>query len=68
MRIARIMMTEQNTPETQERLLDNHREEVRTGFLANADFSVAIKLGDTSYMLLPCTRRLKLLMPTSTLE
>ena len=29
MPIARIIMTEQNTPEAQEQLLDDHREEVR---------------------------------------
>ena len=52
MPIARIIMTEQNTPEAQEQLLNDHREEVRNGFLASADFSVAIKLGDTSYMIL----------------
>ena len=52
MPIARIIMTEQNAPEAQEQLLNDHREEVRNGFLASADFSVAIKLGDTSYMIL----------------
>ena len=52
MPIARIIMTEQNTPEAQEQLLNDHHEEVRNGFLASADFSVAIKLGDTSYMIL----------------
>ena len=52
MPIARIIMTEQNTSDAQEQLLDDHREEVRNGFLASADFSIAIKLGDTSYMIL----------------
>ena len=52
MLIARIVMGEQNTPEAQERLLVGHCEACRKGFLYTSDFSIAVKIGDTSFMII----------------
>ena len=52
MLIARIVMGEQNTPEAQERLLEGHCEACRKWFLYTSDFSIAIKIGDTSFMII----------------
>ena len=52
MPIARIIMGEQITPEAQEQLLEGHRESCRNGFLASADFSIAVKIGDTSWLII----------------
>lgn len=52
MPIARIIMGEQNTPEAQEQLFEGYREACRNGFLATSDFSIAVKIGDTSFMII----------------
>ena len=52
MPIARIIMGEQITPAAQEQLLEGHREACRNGFLASADFSIAVKIGDTSWLII----------------
>ena len=52
MPIARIIMGEQNTPEAQDQFLEGHREACIKGFLDPCDFSIAIKIGDTSFMII----------------
>ena len=52
MPIARIIMGEQITPAAQEQLLEGHREACRNGFLASAGFSIAVKIGDTSWLII----------------
>ena len=52
MPIARVIMCEQHTKEGRDQLLKEHREAVENGFLKDCEFSVAVRTGDTSYMVL----------------
>ena len=52
MAIARIIMEEQYNKEGHEQLLAEHREAREKGFLKDCDFSVAVRTGETSYMVL----------------
>ena len=52
MPIARVIMCEQHTEEGRDQLLKEHREAVENGFLKDCEFSVAVRTGDASYMVL----------------
>ena len=52
MPIARIIMCEQYSKAGRDQLLKEHREAVENGFLKDCEFSVAVRTGDTSYMVL----------------
>ena len=51
MPIARIIMGEQHSPEALDQLLEDHRLACVSGFLMTADFSVAVRTGETSLMI-----------------
>jgi hypothetical protein len=51
MPIARIIMGEQHSPEAQDQLLEDHRHACVSGFLKTADFSIAVRTGETSFMI-----------------
>ena len=52
MPIARVIMCEQHSKEGRDQLLNEHREAVENGFLKDCEFSVAVRTGETSYMVL----------------
>ena len=52
MPIARVIMCEQHSKEGRDQLLNDHREAVENGFLKDCEFSVAVRTGETSYMVL----------------
>ena len=53
MPIARIIMGEQHSLEAQNQILEDHRHACVSGFLKTADFSIAVRTGDTNIMI--CT-------------
>jgi hypothetical protein len=52
MPIARIIMCEQHSKAGRDQLLKEHRDAVESGFLKDCEFSVAVRTGETSYMVL----------------
>lgn len=52
MPIARVIMCEQHSKEGRDQLLKEHREAVESGFLKDCEFSVAVRTGEVSYMVL----------------
>ena len=52
MPIARVIVCEQHTKEGRDQLIKEHREAVESGFLKECEFSVAVRTGETSYMVL----------------
>ena len=52
MPIARVIMCEQHSKEGRDQLLRDRREAVESGFLKDCEFSVAVRTGETSYMVL----------------
>ena len=52
MPIARVIMCEQHIKEGRDQLLKEHREAVESGFLKDCEFRVAVRPGETSYMVL----------------
>ena len=52
MAIARIILEEQYNKEGHEQLLAGHWEARDKGFLKDCDFRVAVRTGETSYMVL----------------
>ena len=51
MPIARIIMGEQFSPEGTKQLLEDHRRACVDGFLKVADFSVAVRTGEASFLI-----------------
>ena len=51
MAIARIIMNELVSIEATETFIKGHREQVKNGFLQIADFSVAVRTGETSLLI-----------------
>ena len=51
MPIARIIMGEQFSPEGAKQLLEDHRRACVDGFLKVADFSVAVRTGEASFLI-----------------
>ena len=52
MPIARVIMCEQHSKEGRDQLINEHRKAVQNGFLKDCEFSVAVRTGETSYMVL----------------
>ena len=51
MAIARIIMNEQDSTESTETFIKGHRAQVKNGFLKIADFSIAVRTGETSLLI-----------------